>query len=464
MTVYNPADLQGNILRGYRRDLVRHIIVEIPEARAARRFLADACTGDNPAVPRITREDNWGRKPPSCFNIGLTCEGLRALGTPAESLATFPSEFVQGMTRRAAKLGDFGTSAPSHWPSPFDQPDRVHMVASVYADDSAELQKVQDQIEPVFRILGVRNGRRLAESKVFFGYHDSITQPRFSPDPNPQTTGVYEALDPLGTALLGYPTRMEDIQFRVPAPDALGINGTFNAFRILAQDAKGFEDYLDRAATELLADPKTNLVLPPGEEHLIGDGLDRRAALREIVAAQMMGRWRNGVPLELSPHSPTPDPKVSLTQFDYSHASQCPAGAHIRRTNPRGGPIVQRIAHYTRRLIRRGMSYGPDFPPANPTDDERGLIGNFIGASLGAQFEAVMCDWLNLGLQDPDITSSNDPIVGANAPETSWFDLRLRDGDSIRLRGFPRFVTTRGGAYTFLPSLPAIQWLSQLPG
>jgi len=53
-------------------------------------------------------------------------------------------------------------------------------------------------------------------------------------------------------------------------------------------------------------------------------------------------------------------------------------------------------------------------------------------------------------------------LIGANTVETSWFDLSLRNGGAIRLRGFPRFVTTRGGAYTFLPSLPAIQYLSKL--
>lgn len=73
-----------------------------------------------------------------------------------------------------------------------------------------------------------------------------------------------------------------------------------------------------------------------------------------------------------------------------------------------------------------------------------------------------MYDWLNLGLQDPDITGSNDALIGANSPETSWFDLRTKDGGAIRLHGFPRFVTTRGGAYTFLPSLPAIAYLAGL--
>ena len=176
----------------------------------------------------------------------------------------------------------------------------------------------------------------------------------------------------------------------------------------------------------------------------------------------MCGRWRNGFPYASSPNSQLPEPPVSLTNFDYDSTSRCPAGAHIRRVNPRGGQIVQRIANYTRRLVRRGMSYGPDFDPKNRDDRERGLLGNFIGASLGAQFEAVMCDWLNLGLQDPDITGSNDPLIGANSPETSWFDLTLRNGGTIRIRGIPRFVTARGGAYLFLPSLPAIKYLSRL--
>jgi deferrochelatase/peroxidase EfeB len=464
MTEYNPDDIQGNILRGYPYGQVRHIVMQIADPAAARRFLAAAVAEDDALVPRITPATHWVTPPPYAFNIGLTYEGLKVLGTPAESLASFPTEFVQGMARRAAKLGDFGASAPEAWPAPFDRPDLVHIIASVYSDQAPNLDLVQAQVTKVFRVLGVHDGRGLPDGKVFFGYKDSITQPQFSPKPNPQTPGTYLPVDPLGTALLGYSTRMENIRFSVPTPIDLGLNGCFNAFRVLAQDAMGFEAYLSQAATQLMNHPKALVLLPLGQETRIGPGLDRHAALREIVAAQMMGRWRNGVPLALSPETPNPEPPVSLTDFNYAHGTSCPAGAHIRRTNPRGGPIVQRIAHYTRRLIRRGMSYGPDFDPAKPDNQERGLLGNFICANLGAQFEAVMCDWLNLGLQDPMITSSNDPLIGANAPETSWFDLQLPFGDSIRLHGFPRFVTTRGGAYAFLPSIAAIRWLSRLPG
>jgi len=247
----------------------------------------------------------------------------------------------------------------------------------------------------------------------------------------------------------------------------LGHNGTFNAFRVLKQDVVAFEEYLDQAASDLLKHPQVDELLPPGTEAKIGQLMSvegRHGALREIVAANLCGRWRDGTPLALS--ADAPDPNVNRANFDYDRESRCPYGAHIRRCNPRGGQIVQRVANNSRRLVRRGMPYGPAYDPAKRDRDrpepERGLLGNFIGASLGAQFEAMSCDWLNLSLQDPRITGSNDPIVGANDPEASWFDLPLKSGSTIRLRGLPRFVWTRGGAYTFLPSLSAIRFLGSL--
>jgi len=459
---FDLGDIQGNILRGYRRNFVRHLILEVNDLAAARDFLAASVDGNNPDVPAITRDTTWRQKPAVCFNIGVTFEGLRALGTPSEHLDTFPTEFRQGMAKRAMKIGDFGESAPENWPAPFDTPDRVHIIASIHADTEEPLDEVQAQVAGAFDVLGVRNGRNLPEGKVFFGYVDGISQPRFKHVIDPDQVGVDEPIDPLGTALLGYPTRQEGVTFRVPTPHELGFNGSFNAFRILAQDVVGFEAYLDQAATELMEHPEATQLADPENLDRIGEGLDLHGALREVVAAQMCGRWRNGVPYELSPDAQFPEEPVSLTNFDYTRNSRCPAGSHLRRGNPRGGPIVQRIANYTRRLVRRGMSYGPDFDPQQPDSHERGLLGSFIGANIGAQFEAVMCDWINLGLHDPTITGSNDPLLGANTAETSWFDMRLPDGDTIRIRGIPRLITSRGGAYTFLPSIAAIKYLSEL--
>lgn len=466
---FDPADVQGNILRGYRLGLVRHLVLEVTDRDSARRFLAASVSGAGGDVPAITREssEKWSQKPDLCFNIGITFAGLRALGVPARDLDTFPTEFREGMTARAAKISDFGESAPGNWADPFDQPDRVHLIASIHANAEDRIDQVQDQVAGAFDVIGVRKGRNLPEGKVFFGFRDSISQPRFEHVRNPARANDNEPMNPLGTVLLGYPTRYEGIRFRVPSPVELGHNGAFNAFRVLAQDVAAFEAYLTDAANLLLEHPDVDQLLPPGAEKDVFDGLGRHGALREVVAAQMCGRWRNGMPYEKSPCAtgPLPDTPGFLTNFDYDRSSRCPAGSHTRRANPRNGPIVQRMANYSRRIVRRGMSYGPDFDPDRPDEPkgaERGLLGNFLCANLGGQFEAVMCDWINLGLQDPDITGANDPMLGANEPETSWFDLTLANGGSIRLRGFPRFVTARGGAYTFLPSLTAISYLSRL--
>lgn len=461
---FEAADIQGNILRGYHFSRIRHLVLEIIDAAAARRWLAATLTGEN-GTPIISNGSEWAVKPEVCFNIGLTYAGLKALGVSAASLASFPDEFTDGMTTRSVKLGDVGSSAPEYWEAPFEKPGKLHLIATIHSDDTAHLDRVARQAVgdgKAFNLLATRDGWNFDGDIVHFGYRDSISQPRFAGIHDADQRPDGQPLAPIGSVLLGYPTEYEGLLWTVPQPDVLGRNGTFNALRILAQDVAGFEAYLDEAATELLADPLGDELLPLGDESKIGPGLSRHAALREIVAAKMCGRWRNGVPLTLSPDTPNPDPPVSLTDFDYSDVGGCPYGAHIRRCNPRSGAIVQRAARHTRRLVRRGVPYGPAYDPANPDTIERGLLGSFICANLGAQFEALSCDWLNLGLQDPRITGSNDPLLGANIAQTSWLDIPLASGKIIKLRGLPRFVHMRGGAYLFLPGIPAIRYLATL--
>lgn len=469
------ADLQGNVLRGYTdRPHVRYLILEVANAAAARHWLAASVSGRRDDVPQITRGDWGANRPHTCFNIGLTYEGLRALGTPSASLEMFPNEFIEGMTARAVKLGDVGPSAPANWPAPFNKPKRIHLIATIYAETIEQLNDVQTRAladTSALTLVGSREGCNFPEDRVHFGYRDNIMQPRFEGIHDSDRYADGQPKAPLGTVLLGHRTNLEGLRWRVPQPEELGFNGTFNAFRVLKQDVAGFEDYLDQAADDLLTDTQAaGELLPSGAEVKIGQilsikNLTPHGALREIVAANLCGRWRDGTPLALS--ADLPDPQLVKAKFDYIGQSRCPYGAHIRRSNPRGGQIVQRIANNSRRLVRRGVPYGPAYDrtqPRDPTEPEpeRGLLGNFIGANIGAQFEAMSCDWLNLGLQDPRLTGSNDPVSGANDSSASWFDLPLKSGRTIRLRGLPRFVQTQGGAYTFLPSLRAIQFLGSL--
>ncbi len=71
----------------------------------------------------------------------------------------------------------------------------------------------------------------------------------------------------------------------------------------------------------------------------------------ELLAAKMCGRWRNGVPLALSPDTDSPPggiPIEQLNNYDYVNEDgsgdpkgiRCPVGAHMRRINPRGQPVT----------------------------------------------------------------------------------------------------------------------------
>ena len=63
----------------------------------------------------------------------------------------------------------------------------------------------------------------------------------------------------------------------------------------------------------------------------------------ELLAAKICGRWRNGVPLALSPDTDSPPGGISaeeLNDFEYVNSDgsgdprglRCPVGAHIRRS------------------------------------------------------------------------------------------------------------------------------------
>jgi deferrochelatase/peroxidase EfeB len=201
----------------------------------------------------------------------------------------------------------------------------------------------------------------------------------------------------------------------------------------------------------------------------------------ELLAAKMCGRWRNGVPLALSPDSDSPEsglPPEQLNNFEYVNADgsgdprglRCPVGAHMRRINPRGQPVTGQGqpggSNNTHRLIRRGLPYGPVYDPKQPYDGiERGLLGYFINSSIENQYEFVLGHWVN----DSEFAGSvrlspksKDPMIGTQDPAESIFVIPQSNGAPIKVTGFSSFVTTRAAAYCFLPSVTAIKFIARL--
>ncbi len=113
------------------------------------------------------------------------------------------------------------------------------------------------------------------------------------------------------------------------------------------------------------------------------------------------------------------------------------------------------------RIVRRGLPYGPPFDLSHPDDGlERGLVGLFIGVSLKDQFEFIMQDWVNKGDFAPGISGTRDVSLGTNADADNRFVIPRAGERPIVVTGFPQFVTTRGAAYGFLPSITGIRHLA----
>ena len=134
----------------------------------------------------------------------------------------------------------------------------------------------------------------------------------------------------------------------------------------------------------------------------------------------------------------------------------------MRRNNPRNSPIAGGSG-LNHRIVRRGLPYGPPFDAAHPDDGiERGLVGLFIGVSLKDQFEFLMSEWVNGSVFAAGLAGSKDPLLGDNSGGTGKFVIPVEGKKPIIVSGFSRLVTTRGGAYAFLPSLSALSFISNL--
>ncbi|GLY69009.1 Dyp-type peroxidase [Amycolatopsis taiwanensis] len=412
-----------------------YLVFRVDNRAHGRELMRRASAGVTSAADSVSPQQTW-------VSVAVTCRGLEALGVPSASLETFAWEFRQGMAARARALGDDGESSPEHWEAPLGTPD-VHVVLAAVAPDVAGLEAAVDRASLAYdQLTGVtpiwrQDCYALPTEAEHFGYRDGVSNPAI------EGSGIagsnrLEAPLKAGEFVCGYRDEIGGIQ--LPQPEVLGHNGSYAIFRKLHQDVAAFRSYLRQAATG------------PEDE--------------ELLAAKIMGRWRSGAPLALSPQHDDPalgaDPGRRNT-FRYAREDPAgfitPGGCHIRRANPRDASVAGEVRLH--RMIRRGAVYGPPLPDGDLEDDgvDRGLMFTFIGAHPGRQFEFVQSLWMNDGVffgagaaKDP-ITGSHD---GSGRFTIPWRPVRRR------LPPLTRFVITRGGEYCFLPGLRALRWLGDL--
>jgi Dyp-type peroxidase family len=375
--------------------------------------------------------------------VAFTWKGLRALGLDEASLSSFPEEFKQGMPARAEMLGDTGVNAPGHWVGGLTSPD-LHAIAILFARDEPERLRCVDEHDKlvaackgvkVLSVLDLNASPPFNYAHDHFGYRDRLSQPVIEGSGEEPTPGSGAPLK-AGEFILGYPDEF-GVTAVNPQPKMLARNGSYMAYRRLEEHVGKFREFL--------------------RQH--GDTPEEQ----ELIAAKLMGRWRSGAPLVLSPDKDDPALAADMQRnndFNYGemdpHGYAVPLGSHARRMNPRDTAAnINR-----RRMIRRGATYGPALPDGAPDDGvERGIAAFVICGSLIRQFEFAQNVWAN-DRNFHELGNERDPIIGAQ-DGTQEYKIPKRP---IRKKivGLPAFTTLKGGAYFFLPGLKALGYLASL--
>lgn len=426
--------------------------------------------------------------------LAISARGFAALGLPDAAMASFPPPFTQGMASpaRARILGDAGPDAPDQWWwGGAGEPHLALIVLGRSAEACDTLEAALTATHgtgPIYRL--PMEDYDPGDNHEPFGFVDGISQPVIR--------GTYKGVtrgDPLhlcepGEFILGYPdNRGEtppgpsvsaglDPAGKLPVrgsdpslstatinhPREIGRNGSYLVIRHLEQDPESFDGYCAEQATAL----QGRLPAP----YLVD---------QELIAAKLIGRWRNGAPIVRAPYSDTISrrqteaarnegaPRDANITFannfllgeEDPEGLRCPFGAHIRRANPRdslnSGSSDQVAISNRHRIVRVGRKYAGDVSPSG----KPGLVFLAINADIERQFEFIQQTWIQgnvISLTCPiTLKGETDPLLGSG--ESSGYTVPSHDG-LIRLAPPPRFVTVRGGGYFFMPGRSVVNWLA----
>jgi len=457
-------------------------------------------------VAPVTPAD--GKQDPSVA-LGITAMGLRKMGLPDEILSEFSPPFLEGMFQvdRMRRLNDrVGTnwsecvidggplwsantppekiddgqnllsSLPGRDPTAIQTAITVDAILLLHCKDAAEATSWGERVAQALAASGVKVVRDKQTSLGFdengmvrehFGFVDGLSQPTpwdsdavvdGGPAPD-RVNGVA-----LGDVLMGHvdghhettkgPLVSKDgsLPINPDDPDNLDLarNSTYMVVRELRQDVAGLWNDAAKVAAGMGSDPET--------------GKPRRS---EYVAERIIGRSMDGDVLRPHGVAPRTDPKVPDNEFTYfdedRHGLGCPLGSHMRRGNPRDGlatkPSQKRSllqSSNRHRIIRRARKFGPYIQDRTVDDGvERGLMFCVVNADIERQFEFVQQIWM-MSPSFSTLFDETDPLLGPGTSQTYGAQpvrRRVEIGNHVKLAG---------GDYFFLPSLPAIEWLSGL--
>lgn len=486
----DSEEIQGNVLAPFNKDHRIIMFLKFPDADKARGWLQEL-------IPRLARtkevaefnkkysearRTSGGDDPKSLkatwLNLSLTYDGLVMLSPALDNDLKDPqfrlNAFVQGPAARAGLLGDTDLSDPQRWVIGGPNQMKADAMLFIDADDLNDLRVEADKMRTlntkyglviIFEQLGETLPKGEGAGHEHFGFKDGISQPGVRGFDEPDPSNEDQVKGHLGSDLLqpgefvvGHPRQPADEKAPPdpprPAPTWMK-DGSFIVFRRLNQDVAGFwAQVTDHVHSLPSDDPMTE----------------------DLLAAKLVGRWRSGTPLDLSPdkdNSTGIDDGNNNFEFKEKDANgvetderdqkglRCPRFAHIRKVYPRDNDS---FIDEQRRIMRRGIPFGLAFKPAAGrgfgVDAERGLLFAAYMSSIEDQFEFVQTRWVN----DVDFPDSNnppgpDPIIGVGQPNPAPNRLR-RDGRPDLELDFKRFVNTTGAVYAFTPSISTLTMLA----
>lgn len=454
-------DIQGNVLQGYGFPSAAYLFLTVSDEDSGRAFLGEI-------VGEVTNAKPWDRPPATTTNVALTYAGLRALGVADAVLRTLPDAFSEPIRDRAPReLDDVGESAPGKWDEGLGS-DRSHILVMVNGSEGNE-EPFRDAVASVIEraqlhdvsVAHRQDAAALSNRREHFGWADGFGQPsieggigRSRPGQGvPQEDGVTWRDLKAGEFIHGYAD--EDGQ-TVSGPAApLLRNGTYMVYRKLYQNVALFRRELYEEAGRY---GETVRPEPP---------LDRDQ-LYELMAAKVVGRWRDGTAIELVERrteadsralgdEAREDPDNDFRYWDDDRSGfRCPKGAHIRRTNPRDALGWGAKMSTRHRIIRRGMPYGEYLEDLEDDGEDRGLIFICFNADIARQFEVIQAQWCNDG-NAFRLGNDKDYLLGDNQGTGK---VTIQGDPPHFARAQPLVVLTRGCEYLLMPGISALRKLA----
>lgn len=461
---YQPLlkDLQGNILQGYEQDYAVHIFIKFKSDSNAVRKWIRCFAEDYVTSAQQQLQNNNTSKFSQCFaNFFLSAHGYQALGFQLKGKrGTFPAwAFLVGLKVFQKSLND---PPVEEWETGF-QGD-IDALILLSNDDANNLQqqtiKVMEEVSSIASIINTEVGSILRNDKIqangkgqaieHFGFRDGISQPLFFKQDIEQAKA--EGLNQWNPS-----APLELVLVKDPFGHEIYSYGSYCVYRKLEQNVSGFREGEKQLAQTL--------------------GLAEQEA--ERAGALIVGRFRDGTPIALSPAEQ--GDALTLNNFNYAddiEGTRCPFHAHIRKTNPRGdtgNTLESSDEQRQHRIVRRAITYGGTEAgkslqlailkiqhQLNSLNQEKiriqeenkvGLLFLCFQSNIFEQFLTMQKIWSN-HRDFVQYGAGIDAVIGQDEQgikEQNW-PKQWGKNDNISFY-FSNFVRMKGGEFFFAPSI-----------